>query len=69
MQNLSTGGATHHSELNTNISKKTPKGDFFKKITKSYSEGNVEIKNGVECFKYDDFNFQKFFRYASEKNE
>lgn len=45
------------------------KGDFFKKITKSYSEGNIEIEDGVKCFKYDDFNFQKFFRYASEKNE
>lgn len=42
---------------------------FFKKITKSYSEGNIEIGNGVECFKYDDFNFQKFFSYASEINE
>ena len=42
---------------------------FFEKIVKSFSENNIEIEGGVECFKYDDFNFQKFFRYASETNE
>ena len=42
---------------------------FFEKIVKSFSENNIEIEDGVECFKYDDFNFQKFFRYASETNE